>query len=258
MSINFHDHSNKYTYAQRDTNAAWKTFITQYVDATDKVVADIGCGGGIYSIAWAQLGAKQVIGIDFSKEMVAAASEKAQEFKQIHFQQGRSDASGLPDQSVDIVFEKALIHHLSEYEPTFLEAKRILKSGGYYLIQDRTVEDVSLAGSTEHLRGYFFEAFPRLLDIEKGRRPNQQRVIDQLQQQGFTHIQSVSFWEIRKIYEQLSQLQQDLSNRTGRSILHELSDAELQHLVDVISDQLKNQTPIQEQDRWTLWVAQKA
>ncbi len=43
----------------------------------DKTVLDVGCGPGHYCIALAQNGAKEVLGIDFSKEMIKTAEKKA-------------------------------------------------------------------------------------------------------------------------------------------------------------------------------------
>jgi hypothetical protein len=51
----------------------------------------------------------------------------------------------------------------------------------------------------------------------------------------------------------------DLLERRGRSILHELSDSELEELVDYIEAKLSelNSNLIVEQDRWTIWTAVK-
>lgn len=59
MAIDFHASSNQYTYAKRVAHAGWGDFICQRVDPAGKAVADIGCGGGIYSAAWAGLGARR-------------------------------------------------------------------------------------------------------------------------------------------------------------------------------------------------------
>ena len=80
----------------------------------------------------------------------------------------------------NIVFQRALIHHLKDYRPCFAEARRVLAPGGTLIVQDRTPDDVRLPGSAEHLRGYFFECFPRLLAVELARRPTDAAVRDAL------------------------------------------------------------------------------
>ena len=64
------------TYTGRQADAGWVEAIRRIVDPAGKRVADIGCGGGIYSRAWHALGA-EVVGVDFSEQMVAAAREQA-------------------------------------------------------------------------------------------------------------------------------------------------------------------------------------
>jgi hypothetical protein len=51
------------------------------------------------------------------------------------------------------------------------------------------------------------------------------------------------------------ELAADLRGRTGRSILHELSDAELAKLVGFIGERPAVGGPAIERDRWTLWWA---
>src|SRR5260370_21769323 len=77
MAIDFHSKTNRSTYAGRLADAGWAGAIRHIVDPTGKRVADIGCGGGIYSRAWRELGAHEVLGVDFSEAMVAAAREQA-------------------------------------------------------------------------------------------------------------------------------------------------------------------------------------
>ncbi|WP_019913055.1 class I SAM-dependent methyltransferase [Paenibacillus sp. HW567] len=52
-------------------------------------------------------------------------------------------------------------------------------------------------------------------------------------------------------------LEADLLNRTGRSILHELSDDELAELTGFIKARLSQLRHIEEKDRWTVWIAGK-
>jgi ubiquinone/menaquinone biosynthesis C-methylase UbiE len=255
MAIDFHSRANRSTYAGRRADVGWVNTIRCIVDPEAKRVADIGCGGGIYSLMWREIGAREVVGVDLSEQMVGAAREQAAGLSGVSFQQGDAAATGLPPASVDIIFQRALIHHLKDYEACFAEARRVLVPDGKLIVQDRTPADVQLPGSPDHIRGYFFECFPRLLAIETGRRPTDAAVRRALQATGFDGIESWTLWEVRKVYEDVGQLERDLAACTGRSILHELSDGELGELIAYIRERVPAGGATVEKDRWTLWSA---
>ena len=143
MAIDFHSKTNCSTYTGRQADGGWAEAIRRIVDPRGKRVADIGCGGGIYSRAWREIGAGDVVGIDFSAEMVAAAREQAW-LDRISFRQGDAMATGMPSASVDIVFQRALIHHL---KATILFCRSTIAcsapSAGL-IVQDRTPTEVRL------------------------------------------------------------------------------------------------------------------
>lgn len=85
MSINFHDANNKYTYAQRNAHISWREMIKSITSIQNKRIVDIGCGGGIYTKELALMGAKSVVGLDFSKEILQAAKENCSGFSNISF-----------------------------------------------------------------------------------------------------------------------------------------------------------------------------
>jgi ubiquinone/menaquinone biosynthesis C-methylase UbiE len=254
MTIDFHAEANRTTYARRDADAGWAEAMRGLLDPAGKRVADIGCGGGIYSQAWRALGAADVVGVDFSAQMVAAAREHAASQAGLAFRQGDAANTGLPAHERNIVFERALIHHLDRYEPVFAEAHRLLVPGGRLIVQDRTPADVSLPGTAEHPRGWFFERFPKLLAIETGRRPTGETVERALQATGFKDVRSLTLWEVRRTYTSIDEFDRDLAARTGRSILHALDDGELRQLIDFIRARI-GPPPIVEKDRWTIWSA---
>lgn len=104
----------------------------------------------------------------------------------------------------------------------------------------------------------FFERYPKLKDREVKRRHASDTVEQALRAAGFTAAEEVKFWEVRRIYRDLNELSQDLLSRTGRSLLHELSDEELQDLVTYITGELTRlgaTENIVEQGRWTIWKA---
>jgi ubiquinone/menaquinone biosynthesis C-methylase UbiE len=257
LPINFHDEAIRNSYATREADISWMNAMLFIVNPQGLRVADIGCGGGIYTRAWLGLGARHVVGVDSSRVMQDAAKESCGDNPQVSFQLGDAGATGLPDGSVDLAFQRALIHHLADLEPSMTEAFRILSPGGWLVVQDRTPEDVGLPGSLEHLRGYFFERFPRLLGLEQSRRWPTEQVASAMERAGFSAVHFFTFWETRRVYESFEDLAADLRARTGRSILHELDDNELEDLIAFIGQKIGKNECIVEKDRWTVWYGRK-
>lgn len=259
MPVDFNASHQRDAYTGRDAQSSWIALMESLVSARNKNIADIGCGGAIYSRAWAKMGAKQVTAIDSSKVMLEDAQRATQGLAQIQVQEGEALATGLANKSQDIVFQRALIHHLSAEDQLhcFAESYRILASSGLYIIQDRTQEDVRYAGSPEHIRGYLFECFPRLLTFEAKRRPTAELVKQGLKSVGFRSVKQLSFWEDRLLYPNIEALQQEFSARKGRSILHELTDNELDQLIAYILPKVRAHMPLMDKDSWTIWIAQK-
>jgi ubiquinone/menaquinone biosynthesis C-methylase UbiE len=48
-------------------------------DVTGKDVLDVGCGSGVYSVDFARRGARRVVGVDFSENMLALARREAEQ-----------------------------------------------------------------------------------------------------------------------------------------------------------------------------------
>jgi ubiquinone/menaquinone biosynthesis C-methylase UbiE len=253
MPIDFHAERNRTSYAGRDVSPDWAEAIRALVDPEGLDVADIGCGGGLYAAEWKRLGAATVVGVDFSAQMLGAARERHRGLADVRFVQGDAGATGLPTASVDVVFSRALIHHLDDRDACFREARRILRRQGLVILQNRTAEDVALPGAPDHLRGYYFERCPRLRTVEDARRPRSEAVVAGLRKAGFGTVRSRSVWETRQVHSGFAALAADLRARTGRSILHALSDAELVDLIGFIGTRLPPDGPVTERDRWTLW-----
>jgi hypothetical protein len=112
--IDLHDAHNRESYASRDADPGWMDVVRDIIAPAGRSVLDIGCGGGIYSRAWRQLSAAAVIGVDVSAAMVDAARDHCAGMDGLAFLQGDARAAGLPDDCADVVFERALIHHIRD------------------------------------------------------------------------------------------------------------------------------------------------
>ncbi|MEE6451162.1 class I SAM-dependent methyltransferase [Gottfriedia acidiceleris] len=257
MAINFHDAQNKKTYTTREADQSWIQLMRDTVDLFGKDVVDLGCGGGIYSKALSKLKVNHVTAVDFSEEMLKGTAENCKDYGNISFSKGDAYDTKLPSSNYDVILARALVHHLDNLNACFSETNRLLKKNGMLIVQDRTPEDCLLPGDNSHIRGYFFDLYPKLKTKEIARRYDTQEMHSALESAGFHIEKTVKLWETRRIYADLESLQSDLLLRTGRSILHELTDKELKQLVKYINKKLQHQSTIIEKDCWTIWFARK-
>lgn len=258
--INFHAEGIRQTYATRQATGTWKSLINKIVDVQGRAAADIGCGGGIYAKALADMGALRITCIDSSDIMLSDAQSKLKAHHNIDYVTADALHTTVEDKQFDVVLERALIHHVNQEDlvACFSEALRILKPGGKLIVQDRTPEDCLLAGSQTNIRGYFFERYPKLAQLETERRFTNSTVLNALHQAGFRLTEKRQLWETRQFYDNSAALIQELRVRTGRSILHELTDTELDDLIQYIRRRLDGEgQTIVEQDRWTVWSAMR-
>lgn len=103
-------------------------------------------------------GAQQVIAMDFSMEMLKGAKEYCNDVDNIIFAQGHAVNTNLDEGEIDVLLERALIHHISDLESCFHEANRILKSNGKFIIQDRTQKIARYEGVQLILGDTFFKS----------------------------------------------------------------------------------------------------
>ncbi|MCM2605181.1 methyltransferase domain-containing protein [Rossellomorea marisflavi] len=258
MGIDFHDRNLEGCYARREVHDSWRTLIKSLVPI-ERIgsAADIGCGGGIYSRVLAGMGIPEVTGGDFSEAMLIGAVEHSEGYENLSYHHGSAYSTGLKSDSQDLVLERALIHHVDDVEACFAEAFRVLQKGGTLIVQDRTREDCFQEGSTHHIRGYIMELFPKLREKEESHRPQSNQVIEALKSAGFNTIEEIVFWETRALYESKEPLLEDIRSRTGRSILFDLDDKELERLVGMLNEKISVNGPLEEKDRWTIWKAVK-
>jgi ubiquinone/menaquinone biosynthesis C-methylase UbiE len=97
-----------------------------------KDVLDIASGEG-YGSYIISGHAKEVVGVDISREAVEHATKKYQK-QNLQFKMGSADHIPLPDNSVDMVVSFETIEHHDKHDEMLTEIKRVLRPGGLLLI----------------------------------------------------------------------------------------------------------------------------
>jgi SAM-dependent methyltransferase len=106
-------------------------------DVTGKTVLEYGCGDGVNTVLLANRNA-HVISLDLSPELVELAQRRVRFNKisaGIDFIVGSAHNLPLPDESVDVVFGIAILHHL-DLALSAAEVRRVLRPGGKAIFQE--------------------------------------------------------------------------------------------------------------------------
>jgi SAM-dependent methyltransferase len=149
----------------------------------DKLVIDLGCGSGEEVVPLCQRGAR-VIGIDISPDLISIAHERLKAYGvDADLRVTSAYDTGLPDESVDVVFAMSLIHHL-EVGRVKNEICRILKPDGMFIFK----EPIRFSRTMKQLR----RLFPQSEDVSEFEYPLSADQVNALAQ-GFQLLASRSF-----------------------------------------------------------------
>jgi len=97
------------------------------------VLLDIGCGFGRLFPVYEKTSKKQIL-MDFALNMVQAAQEDIGPKQNLLFLNGNAYSLPIGTGAIDAVISVRTLHHMSDPELFFSEAKRVLKEGGAFYI----------------------------------------------------------------------------------------------------------------------------
>lgn len=115
-------------------------FVNKFVMNNSPVILDVGCGPGLLLLEIANLiPNSQLIGIDFSKDMLQIASEKVKkkELDSIIFKQGPAEDIPLPNAHNDVVVCLNSLHDFNSAKETISEVYRTTKEDGIFILKDK-------------------------------------------------------------------------------------------------------------------------
>jgi SAM-dependent methyltransferase len=107
-------------------------------------VLDLGAGVGIASLAFAGAGAGRVVAVDPdpSDEVGRGAMARLARHDEFEIVDGVGEEIPLPDESVDIVYCRQMLHHSRDLSAVIRDCARVLKPGGVFLAcREHVVDD---------------------------------------------------------------------------------------------------------------------
>ena len=111
----------------------WHQLRPLFPPLAGKTVLDLGCGYGWHCQYAAQQGAAQVLGIDQSEKMIAAAREK-NPHPVIRYQVGSLEDYSYPPAAYDLVLSNLVLHYLRDLDGIYGKVFRTLTAGGVFLL----------------------------------------------------------------------------------------------------------------------------
>jgi len=103
-------------------------------------VGDLGCGTGAMVAALAPM-VTQVIAVDASPAMLAAARSRTIGFPNVEVRAGTLESLPVPDGALDVALCLLVLHHVAEPLRVLREVRRALRPGGRLLISDMRPHD---------------------------------------------------------------------------------------------------------------------
>jgi ubiquinone/menaquinone biosynthesis C-methylase UbiE len=199
------------------TVQVWLDAITSTVPEKDvRAILDVGCGTGRFSAALADAFGADVIGIDPSRTMLAAARDRVKH-PSVRFLEGDAEHLPVADGSACLLFLSMVYHHIPNLTEAVREFRRALRAGGFVCIRNST---------RNHLDRFpYLKYFPSALECNRKRIPAQHEVIDALRGQGFSLLKHAV---IEQEFAASSEDYYDKISRRGLSDLAMLPDAEFE------------------------------
>lgn len=149
-----------------DAPGARQSEILDSVEGKDYV--ELGCGGGQGSVGTAQLGAETVVGVDFSSEQLHHARQ-LRDFSGVEVQYVKGDVTNLPlaDDRFDVASSEAAFQMVEHIDQAFLEAHRILRDDGVFVISVPHPLYEILNRETKSIERSYFDTSPREITIDE-------------------------------------------------------------------------------------------
>jgi ubiquinone/menaquinone biosynthesis C-methylase UbiE len=104
------------------------------LDVRDKDVLEIGCGNGHGAYLLNQGSPRSYVGLDVMEEQIAKARQRYPAYQ--FLVRDAADLSQFGEASWDVVIIFGVLHHIPEWRKVIDEARRVLKPGGSFFVEE--------------------------------------------------------------------------------------------------------------------------
>ncbi len=148
----------------------WRQVAADAAEPDAALALDIGTGTGDFALELAKRGARQIVGADFSQEMLVAAHAKLAAKDVTNVSWTLADALHLPfpEGTFDCVTNAFVLRNLADLRSGLVEMARVLQPGGRLVCLDMTQPPPGVVGALYKL--YFYRLVPPIAGVLSGDR----------------------------------------------------------------------------------------
>jgi len=130
----YNDWAETYDIVQNHTrDLAAKVLRQVNLNLDGRKVVEVGCGTG-RNTTWLAERAGEIVGLDFSEEMLAQARSRVNDPRVRFIQHDARMTWPLADSSADVVIAMLILEHVENLAPVFAEAARVLNTGAQFFL----------------------------------------------------------------------------------------------------------------------------
>ena len=136
---------NQYDEYAKIYDDLWRSYLKATLDflenwmqlSGDETILDVACGTGeLERKLVAGHPSQNIVGVDISEKMLAAAQNKLKGFENVAFRNGSASNLPFPDNKFDVVVTASAFHYFDDPPKFLAEARRVLKPEGKIIILD--------------------------------------------------------------------------------------------------------------------------
>lgn len=225
--IGYDNVSKNYDFSRRAGEKTVGLLIRLLSPVANVAILDIGCGTGNFLIELGSM-STQLVGLDISAGMLQQAKAKNTKAKLV-----LGDAMSMPfhKETFGAAYCIQVLHHMFDKYRFISEVYRILQSGGRFVIQSCSHEQLSTF--------WLYHYFPEGLEIDRIRVPDFNEIQNMLIQADFKDI-TIHACPFEVVFKETPELYLDRKYRDGNSTFSLLTEQQIQEGCERIKQDIRS------------------
>lgn len=200
--------------------------IKQFLESVPNAkILDVGTGRGnfISLLDYLYKDYEEMIGIDIIEQAVISANKQFEENKKIYFLNQDINSTDFPDDYFDIVCLSNSLHHLDNIDTTFRNMERLVKPGGFILLNEMMKDNLNEKQISHKLLHHFSAKIDREMGRFHDDTFNRLEIVEKVKLNSTFRL--VEYWDMITPKQDASNEEVEHFSKTVDYILNQLSDS---------------------------------